>query len=289
MFQKPMLCGLKKETDIVRPYIWERKFDGERAVIDLSPNGRLIYARSGREKNRMYPDLDIQVKKPCILDGEITAMSGKFNDIQHRANRENGIKEAAKVYPVKYNVFDVISINGQSVTALALTQRKQLLQELIIPNPTCEIAQTFTDGPALWQLAQSNGWEGIIGKRPQSPYVFNARGEDWIKVKCLKQGVFWVVGYTAGTGWRANSFGSMVLADLVSGKLVHIGEVGTGFDAQELSILDSMLKSRPWTGPSPFFYQTSVTWVDPFAVTVEYLEMTNDGKLRFPSYKGRVI
>lgn len=294
----PMLCGLKKPEDLSRPdYTWERKIDGERATIEITPNKRFIYSRAGREKNRMYPDLVIDVKSPCILDGEIAAATGKFNDIQHRANRENGIAEAAKMYPVIFHAFDIISVKGQLVTSLRLDQRKQLLNAIITPNPTVEIEMGYTDGTALFAMASQQGWEGVVGKRMSSPYLFGARGEDWIKVKVLKRGVFWVVGYTNGTGWRKDTFGAMILAKFGgtnTAQFVPVGEVGTGFDQQELERLNAILKSTelPAGSPAYFPYSTPPTgpavWVKPFQVKIEYLELTKDGRLRFPSYKGTI-
>ncbi len=289
---KPMLCGLKKPADIQNVgFLFERKYDGERAIIEITKGKRFIYARSGREKNRMYPDLDIDVKCDCILDGEIAATDGKFNSIQHRANRENGIKEAAKMYPVMYHCFDVLNIGGKPVDGLRLDQRKNLLGNLLTPNPTCEIAPTYTDGLALFQDAETKGMEGIVGKRISSPYGFGARGEYWIKVKCLKRDTFWVVGYTTGTGWRIDTFGSMVLAklDITNTKFIPVGEVGTGFDQQELQKLDAQLKSSHLLAQTEFFkYPGPITWVRPFQVVIEFLELTADGRIRFPSYKGTV-
>jgi bifunctional non-homologous end joining protein LigD len=142
---------------------------------------------------------------------------------------------------------------------------------------------------ALWQQAQAEKWEGIIGKNLDSRYAFGGRGEAWIKVKTLQREVFWVMGFTAGTGWRQGTFGSLILARIENGVIKPVGEVGTGFDQRELERLNDQLKSStiptPWIanypGPSP-------TWVTPFQVMVEFLELTNDGKIRFPSYKGQV-
>jgi ATP-dependent DNA ligase len=300
MFKNPMLCGLKREVPTGEGYLFEKKYDGERAIIEISGTKRFIYARSGREKNRMYPDLQIDTKCDCVLDGEIAAMDGKFNSIQHRGNRENGILQAAKQYPVKFHCFDILNMGSNTLDTFSLDKRKQLLNSVLIPNQTCEIAPVYTDGMALWKQAQTLRWEGIIGKKTASKYGFGARGEDWIKVKVLHRGNFWVVGYTPGTGWRAGTFGSMILAKMgvegpTSAQFIPVGEVGTGFDQQEINRLDAQLKSTilPAGSPAYFPYPTPptgpATWVQPFEVTIEYLEITADGRLRFPSYKGEVI
>jgi bifunctional non-homologous end joining protein LigD len=294
---KPMLCGIRKATDVRTDprWIYEKKYDGERAIIEITNGERFIYARSGREKNRMYPDLQIDVKVDCILDGEIAAATGKFSDIQHRANRENGIKEAAKLYPVKFYAFDILKMGNNSLDRFPLEKRKQLLNAIVTPTQTCEIAPIFSDGIALWTQAKAQGWEGIVGKKLNSHYGFGARGEDWIKIKVLRQGEFWVVGYTTGTGWRESTFGSLILAKFEGDKFFPVGEVGTGFDQREIERLNEQLKSTilPPGSIAYFTYPTPptrpATWVRPFKVVIEYLETTADGRLRFPSYKKEVI
>ena len=288
MFIKPMLASLKTAEDATQEgYLFEKKYDGERAIIEMTGQTRLIYARSGREKSRMYPDLMIETRLPCVLDGEIAAATGKFNDIQHRANRENGIKEAAKRYPVIFYPFDILFVDGVSVMHMPLSKRKEYLNKIMIATPNCIIAPTYTDEDLLWKLAQSQGWEGIIGKRMNSVYSPAARGSDWFKRKDKKRGEFWVIGYTAGIGWRESTFGAMILAKFENELFVPVGEVGTGFDQRELEMLNDKLKSHvrafPW-----FNYPEPATWVQPFKVVVEYLELTNDGKIRFPAYKGVV-
>lgn len=290
MFKNPMLCGLKKFDMVCNSpdWLWERKYDGERAQVEISSGKRFIFARSGKEKNRMYPDLQIDVRVDCTLDGEIATTTGKFNDIQHRVNRKNGIQEAAWRYPVMFHCFDVIQIAGQSVIDKPLSQRKAYLNSLIIPNPTCEIVPHYQDGITLWSIAQTGKWEGIIGKKVNSRYGFGERGESWIKVKVLQRETCWVVGYTPGTGWRQSTFGAMVLGKFQNGvdTVIPVGEVGTGFTQAEIARLDDKLKSSG-TGIALFSYPGAITWIaQPFEIMIEFLEKTADGKYRFPSYKG---
>ena len=98
--------------------------------------------------------------------------------------------------------------------------------------------------------------------------------------------MFWVVGYTAGTGWRTSTFGALVLSTERVPPFNFVGEVGTGFDQSEINRLYA--RFQPANLAIPVRYQGSVTWVEPFPVKVKYLEVTNDKKIRFPSYKGEL-
>jgi bifunctional non-homologous end joining protein LigD len=289
---KPMLCDTKMEGFTDPDWIWEVKMDGIRAIIRIE-GGKIasIQARSGEEKLTMFPDIVVATKIDCILDGEIVAATGKFNDIQHRSNRENGIAQAVKDYPAKFIGFDVIKAQGTDMTAEPLMKRQNLLQGLAIPGSTFEVSQIFTGGEQLYSLAEKNAWEGIVGKRLDSRYAYGSRSPNWLKVKVWKRDAFWVMGYTPGTGWRSSTFGALVLArvDMVKRIPVHVGEVGTGFVQSEIDSLNIKMKANPLPpGHIPFKYSNPVTWVAPFGVKIRYLELTNDGIVRFPSYKGLI-
>ncbi len=103
-----------------------------------------------------------------------------------------------------------------------------------------------------------------------------------------------IAGYTRGSGSRASTFGSLVLAVNEDGELRYAGNVGTGFDDREIRTL--LEKLRPLERPdSPFrsvpkmprVKRGDVVWVEPRLVAeVEFSEWTHDGHVRQPSYKG---
>ena len=273
---KPMLCKTMPEAIDDPDYIWERKYDGARII---AADGRL-WGRSGREKTALFPELDIHTKLSAVLDGEV--VSGEaFNGIQHRINRVNGIYSAAKDFPASFEVFDILEADGKNLQNLPLLKRKELLEKILIPTDNVRLAPVVdTFGVKLFELARSEQWEGIIGKKKTGTYLQDKR--EWLKVKCWQLGKFLVVGYTEGTGWRASTFGALVLSDL---KGSYVGSVGTGFNDKEIAALYRMLVP----GSCPFSREPEkATWVKPFAVKIQYLEFTNDQRLRFPSFKGVV-
>ncbi|MDO8671852.1 MAG: RNA ligase family protein [Dehalococcoidia bacterium] len=291
---KPMLAKDGGEVTNDPRMLFELKYDGARAIafVDGTMKGYRLQARSGTDKTATFPELEFNLTKPAILDGEIVSAAGKsFQDgIQPRVNRDREILMAVKAMPAKLVVFDVLEVDGNSVENLPLLDRKELLAQILIPTPTVEMAPYFDDGVAL--LAQSKalkaiadgvyrqGEEGIVGKHKHGRYLRDKR--EWLKVKCWQLGTFMAIGYTAGTGWRASTFGALVLADA---KGNYVGEVGTGFNAQDISDLMKMFSLSVCPFPRE---PEPATWIKPFAVKVRYLEMTNDGVLRFPSFKGVV-
>src|SRR5207237_3965095 len=109
-------------------------------------------------------------------------------------------------------------------------------------------------------------------------------------------------GYTAGSGSRERTFGSLVVGYYKPGaaKLTYVGHAGSGFDDRTLQTLHARLKSLR-TAESPFDDEVPkfgmwrrpgkdegpVTWVKPDLVAqVKFAERTSDGILRAPVYMG---
>lgn len=279
---KPMLCRTELKPVNSPDIIWERKYDGIRLLALVDGSNVKLQARSGSNKTGLFPDLRIQTKLPAILDGEVIS-GNSFHNIQHRANRQNGIAQAAKEYPAVYHVFDILECAGSNLESVPLSQRKELLSKILMPTANMIEAEFFSDGLSLINMAKVEGWEGIIGKDTRMGYRQNKR--DWIKVKIWVEGTFMVVGYTKGTGWREPYFGALVLGEFVHDEMYCVGEVGTGFNDGDIT--DLMRLFSP--GTCPFSREPEpATWVKPFAIKVRYMERTNSGMLRFPSFKGVV-
>jgi len=306
---KPMLAkGMEADEALKLPagdYIFETKYDGARILAFKDGSSQYLQARSGSNKTATLPEINVQTKLPAILDGEVIGFNNEtFQDsVQHRINKQNNIAISAKLYPLKYVVFDVLEIDGKSVEQLPLEIRKDLLANLFIPTSTTELAPFTEDALTLWQDVVAKGLEGMVGKRKQGRYMRDAR--DWQKVKTWQRNyglkstgeTFLVVGYTEGTGWRESTFGAMVLGRLeADGTLTYVGAVGTGVTStsngtvakniDDIQALMSMFVKVPFC-PWPREPEPAI-WVKPFAVKIQYLERSNDGLLRFPSFKGVV-
>ena len=286
---KPMLAQLEPKPFNDPRYLWETKYDGIRAIITGGVTGKYtIQARSGSDKTQLFPEINLRTKKPTILDGELISLDGTFNGIQHRANRINGIAQAVRDYPAQYAVFDVLEVDGTNLMYTPLIKRKEILQELVIPSDNVLVAQFVEDGEALFAKMIETGGEGVIGKLKTGTYQEGKRG--WFKVKATQMGEFVICGYTPGTGWRASTFGALVLGKQDGNKLTYVGSVGTGFNDQEIANLyKHLLELRndicPFLVPPP---ETAV-WVMPeMVIKVRFLEYTADKRLRFPAYKGRI-
>lgn len=298
---KPMLCEARDEPFSDENYIWETKFDGVRAIVEVKRGDPIpsirIWSRSGNEKTHQFPELDIKTKVSAVLDGEIVCYQPdgrlEFNSIQHR-NRQNGVELAARQYPATYEVFDILEADGIDLTKLPLMKRKAMLDAVLITTKNVRISQYVDDGISLLKQIEWNATTsevGVVAKRKDQSYQYNARA--WIKVKVHKWGEFVIVGYTDGTGWRATTFGALVLAECDSGgELTYVGSVGTGFNDAEISKIYQRISSMRSGAYCPFkplpvdIRDAHFIYPPEIGVKIRYLDKTKDGKLRFPSYKG---
>ena len=105
---KPMLLSETHEPFDSEEYIYELKLDGIRSVLYIDKTGLEIRNKRNVHLNATYPELVAtykQVKKKCILDGEIFCMKGgkpDFFGIQRRSLMANAMKieHAVKHNPV---------------------------------------------------------------------------------------------------------------------------------------------------------------------------------------------
>lgn len=300
---KPMLCELRSTPFNDDRYLWEVKYDGIRIVAEGDQGSHFLRSRSGKNKTTMFPELNLETRVPAVLDGELVCYNEEgrliFRGIQRRANRVHDVVPMSKRYPATYEVFDILMVGGEDLQQSSLEERKKILEQVLVPTDNVRLAPYTSDAVTLFSEAQTNAdyfnstkellghKEGIVGKLRHGFYHQGKR--DWLKVKTFQSGVFTVCGYTQGTGWRTSTFGALVLGRDTGTGLTYVGSVGTGFDEADLRrIHQEMLAigSVPCPLGKP---PEEAVWIKPvILVMVQYLEYTNDGRLRFPSYKGSV-
>src|SRR5262249_5515916 len=156
--------------------------------------------------------------------------------IQQRTGlRSLGKRRAAQPgIPILYYVFDLLWLEGYDLRGVALETRKQLLQPLVAPGAILRYSDHHLgDGKALMEAARQTGLEGILAKRRDSRYR-EGGSRDWLKIKITHTVDCVVGGYTEPEGSR-EYFGSIVLGQYDrKGRLIHVGQAGTGFDLKTL-------------------------------------------------------
>ena len=188
-----MMCKSVKESELDTftngDWVAERKFDGSRIVYKYGKfftQDRFSF-RDSRDVTYKFPDLT-HTKINAVLDGEIFAESGKFEDTGSRIQLEDklGIRISSKKNPVIYHIFDIMEITGESVEHLPLSQRKELLKSIKFDNPRFQLVEFTTDIHSAWNKVKEDKAEGIILKRLDGRYEWR-RSNDWVKCKNWKE------------------------------------------------------------------------------------------------------
>lgn len=282
-----MLAKLSEDAFNDKDWIFEIKWDGYRAIADLSHESPLFYSRNGisflSKFDKIVQDFDKQ-KYQMILDGEVVAYDeqGKPNfQLLQQIGDNPGT-------PLVYQVFDLLWLNGHSTEELPLIQRKELLKEALIETDTIKYCDHIPEkGIEFFKQMKKMQLEGMIAKRADSLYIENHRTSDWLKIKFSNTEEVIICGFTEPRGSR-ESFGALILGRYIHQKLTYCGHTGTGFNKTSLKELYQRLE-KLIVKSSPFekIPKTNmpVTWIKPELVCeIKYSEITRDGIFRHPVF-----
>jgi bifunctional non-homologous end joining protein LigD len=193
-----------------------------------------------------------------------------------------------------FQIFDLIYIDGYSLTRAPLRERKAALEQLLATAKD-KGALRYSDhvegnGALFFKQACEYGIEGIVSKLADSPYE-PTRNRNWLKTKCIKRQEFVIAGYTPSKN-DFPGFGSLIIGVYDKGKLIYCGRVGTGFSIKQRVDLQKKLDRLSQTA-MPFAAipkdpgLRAAHWAKPQLVgEVEFMEWTADGVIRHPSFQG---
>lgn len=293
----PMLPTLAEHAFSHPDWIFEPKLDGIRVVALVREEAVKLLSRLGSDATSRYPALIRELgrqEREMVLDGEIVALdpSGKpsFQLLQERMHltRAADIRRAEESIPIVYYVFDLLYADGYELHRVPLRQRRLLLESTLALSERVRLVDFVEEeGEMAFEAFVDYGLEGVVAKRRDSFYEPGRRSHAWLKIKGTQSEDFVVVGFTAGAGARAKTFGALVLAAHDDeGKLRMAGQVGSGFDDRTLEQLrerlDAMvIDESPVAEPA----QSPTIWVRPELVAeVKFTQWTNDGRLRAPVF-----
>ncbi|MDG4821537.1 non-homologous end-joining DNA ligase [Asanoa sp. WMMD1127] len=278
-------------------WIYEFKWDGVRAIADISAGRRRMWARSGAEITAAYPELAglAETTRDALFDGEVVVFDEKgvpsftlLAERMHVREKARAARLAASL-PITYMIFDLLRLDGEDLTGRPWAERRAALESLGLAAARWTVPPTFTDGEATLAAAEEYQLEGVVAKRDHSLYRAGVRTPDWVKVK-LESTAEFVIG-----GWRpgVRKIGGLLVGTPTDDGLAFRGRVGGGISAASERALLEVLQPRV-TKSSPFVTGAQAVpredargaiWVKPdIVLEVRYGQRTPDGRLRFPRY-----
>lgn len=297
----PMLASPAGDLPPLAGWTIEPKWDGIRVIAEVSGKRVALWSRNGINKAAQFPEVSEALRSlaaavgALVLDGELVAIDRAGKPLRFQALQARHL--GAEVTRTAFVAFDCLAAGDEDLTRLAWKDRRTVLEE-VVPKAARGVVRrgdSFRCGTAgaarLFDAARREGWEGLILKRVDAPYVGGKRSPSWRKVKLEHEQEFVIGGYTLPTdGADRDHFGALLVGYYDDrGALRYAGKVGTGYTRATLASLGKTLASlRQPT--SPFVdapRRAGSIWVKPTLVAqVRYNEMTTDGVLRQPSFLG---
>lgn len=293
-FRPPQLATLQKRVPPGDGWLFEMKYDGYRGQAAIAGDQVHIYTRGGHDWSRQFgflvPTLSTLTTGTALIDGEICAIDehGRSNFTLLK-NSLDGKK------PIVFFAFDLLEQDGQDFAALPQIERKERLGDLLadLPSgsPVIYSHHVVGDGQRVFDAMKAGGFEGVVAKSATARYYGGDRSTAWLKVKAIKRQEFVIIG------WRPPDYGDgdvrgLFLGTYENGELVYRGGVGTGFSDRDRRDMRGILgvietDRRPAVKGMPRPEMRVARWVEPrLLAEVQYTEITPDGLIRHPSFKG---
>ena len=223
----------------------------------------------------------------ALIDGEIVAFDDKgrtdFSSLQE-ALSEGGALSCF--------VFDLLELDGEDLTALPLSARKEKLAALITASGEGSLLYSehvCGSGGKVFSNICKAGHEGIVSKRADAPYRAG-RGSAWVKTKCTKRQEF-IIGGFSPSDKKGRAFSSLLVGVNEDGRFLYRGRVGSGFTEGSLDDLSARLKTiARKTSPFesvPKEIVRKARYVEPVLVAeIDFAELTSEGAVRHGVFKG---
>src|SRR5215204_1947586 len=230
----------------------ERKYDGFRCQVHKAGDDIKIFSRNLEDMTASFPEIAEGARRQvvastAIFEGEALAynpLSDEYLPFQQtvRRRRKHGVEETAAELPLRLFAFDVLYADGERVMERSYTERHAMLENMVQVGDTILISESRTTGEPEELLEVFNdsiqhGLEGIVAKRPDSPYQAGARNYNWVKLKRAQAGNLQdtvdgvIIGYIYGPGRRtAFGVGALLVAayDPKRDVFPTVTKIGTG-------------------------------------------------------------
>lgn len=302
-FVEPMRATLADRVFRDEDWLFEVKWDGYRVLAVVRDDTVALFTRNGNDAADYFgtllaPPTWIDARE-AIVDGEVVALddAGRpdFGLLQERITELRAGRPAGLVY----QVFDLLHLDGRSLLAVPLEERKKLLRLVLRPTARVRYAgHVEAEGPAFHAAAVEQGLEGVVAKHRRSPYEPGRRTSTWLKVKIRPEQELVVGGWTPARG-HPEELGALAVGVHEGGALRFAGKVGSGFDARARrtlrELLDGLRADEPPFDPAPAPNArgrwggdlAGITWVRPeVVIRAELGGWSRDGMVRQAAYKG---
>lgn len=244
----------------------EEKFDGERIQAHKDGENVKLYSRRLTDVTPQFPDLVENIRKyvkvkRVILDGEAMAydfendLFGSFQILMRR-RRKYDVKEYRKRIPIRYMLFDVLYVDGESFLRKSYPERREKLETLLEESKYIALANRRVSSDLdtideFFQECITKNLEGIVCKSCAKNSYYRAGGRDWTWIKWKKEYIsklsdtldLVIIGAYAGRGRRSGTYGALLCAayNHAEDTFETVSKLGTGFSDEQLADMPEKL------------------------------------------------
>jgi len=297
---EPMLAVLSTIPPDPKPYSFEFKWDGVRAITYFDGKRLSMESRNLLDITPRYPELHAITEelegRRAILDGEVVALDKdgrpSFPLLQQRMHvRDAGaVKLLMKRVPVYYMIFDILYLDGQVTMPLPFKKRREILESLMLSGEFWRTSPAIAgEGKSMYETAVAHTMEGIVAKKLDSSYEPGRRSPNWLKIKIVQSQELVVGGWCPEKGDNRSRIGALLLGYYDKGQFRYAGSVGTGYTgAIHHQLVEKLQKigraNSPFVDKVP---KPNPIFVDPkLVVEVDYRRWPPGGLVQQASYKG---
>jgi DNA ligase D-like protein (predicted ligase) len=279
---------------------YQLKLDGYRAIAFKTRGTCQLRSRNDNDFSVRYAGVLkglAQLPDETVIDGEVVALDAdgrpSFNLLQNYGSSKASIV---------YFVFDVMVLAGRDLMHEALTTRRTILEEKVLPTlrePVRYAAPLDATLPVLIQSVKAQGLEGLVAKRLDSRYEAGLRSGAWQKMRVNRAQEFVVGGYTLGT----KTFDALICGYYEGDRLLYAARTRNGFTPAVREQLFRTFrgletatcpfvnlpeaKSGRWGAGLTAEKMKECRWLRPVLVAqLEFLEWTADNHLRHTTFVG---
>jgi DNA ligase D-like protein (predicted ligase) len=293
-FVAPMLARIGSVFDSDE-HLFEVKWDGIRSLAFCEGGSHRLRSRTRNDQTARYPELAFLARLPAgtLFDGELVVLADgipSFRAVMTRERSSAGpaLQTLAAESPVTYVVFDLLYAGGQPVMARPLSERRELLAELVAQaaEPRLVLSDGIVGaGRAFFAGIQERAIEGMVAKALKSAYLPGKRTDAWIKIKERRTALCLILGYVQ----EGPHVRSLLIATDFGDGLEAVGRVGSGLTARDSERIRSLGAGLERAEPLLPVDEEAV-WLEPrLFCKVGYLERTVHGGLRAPVFLELVV
>ena len=262
-----MLAKAAPSLPVAGGLVYEPKWDGFRCVAFVDGENVELGSRNERPLTRYFPEvraaLAAQVRRPCVLDGEIVIAGSAGLDFEALLQRihpaASRITKLAAETPASFVAFDLLALDERDLRAEPFAERRRLLESALASvQPPVHVTPATRD-PDLAQdwfsRFEGAGLDGVIAKGGSLPYLEGQRVMTKVKhertADCVVGGFRWHK--------KAGMVGSLLLGLYDdAGRLHHVGVTATFTEARRRQLVEELaplrlpsMSGHPWAFASP--------------------------------------